>query len=107
MTKAVGAKLMTDYGQFIPSTTAALAARLYTQLGLAERTAPPFNCIVTNVPGPQVPLYSAGARLVTQFGLAPIFDGVGLIIAVFSYCGPHHHQRNLLPRNAARSRVLQ
>lgn len=87
MTNAVGAKLMTDYSQFIPSTTAALAARMYTQLGLAERAAPPFNCVVTNVPGPQVPLYSAGARLVTQFGLGPIFDGMGLIFPVFSYCG--------------------
>jgi WS/DGAT/MGAT family acyltransferase len=87
MTNAIGAKLMTDYSRFIPSTTAALATRLYAQLGLAERIAPPFNCVVTNVPGPQVPLYSAGARLVTQYGLGPIFDGMGLIFPVFSYCG--------------------
>ncbi|MGE0621190.1 MAG: wax ester/triacylglycerol synthase family O-acyltransferase [Pseudomonadales bacterium] len=87
MTNAVGAKLMTDYSQFIPSTTAALAARLYTEYGLAERMSVPFNCVVTNVPGPQVPLYCAGARLVAQFGLGPIFDGMGLIFPVFSYCG--------------------
>ncbi|HEY5646298.1 MAG TPA: wax ester/triacylglycerol synthase family O-acyltransferase [Pseudomonadales bacterium] len=87
MTNAVGAKLLTDYSQFIPSTTAALAARLYTEYGLAERMSVPFNCVVTNVPGPQVPLYCAGARLVTQFGLGPIFDGMGLIFPVFSYCG--------------------
>jgi WS/DGAT/MGAT family acyltransferase len=87
MTNAIGAKLMTDYSRFIPSTTAALATRLYTQLGMAERIAPPFNCVVTNVPGPQVPLYSTGARLVTQYGLGPVFDGMGLIFPVFSYCG--------------------
>jgi diacylglycerol O-acyltransferase len=87
MTNAVGAKLLTDYSQFIPSTTAALAARLYTEYGLAERMSVPFNCVVTNVPGPQVPLYCAGARLVAQFGLGPIFDGMGLIFPVFSYCG--------------------
>jgi len=87
MTKAVGAKLMTDYSQFIPSTTAALATRLYTEYGLADQMNMPFNCVVTNVPGPQFPLYSAGARLVTQFGLGPIFDGMGLIFPVFSYCG--------------------
>ncbi len=87
MTNAVGAKLLTDYSQFIPSTTAALAARLYTEYGLAERMSVPFNCVVTNVPGPQVPLYCAGARLVSQFGLGPIFDGMGLIFPVFSYCG--------------------
>ena len=47
----------------------------------------PYNLIVTNVPGPQVPLYSTGARLVTQYGLGPVFDGMGLIFPVFSYCG--------------------
>ncbi len=87
MTNAVGAKLLTDYSQFIPSTTAALAARAYTQMGLANQMNVPFNCVITNVPGPQVPLYSAGARLVTQHGLGPIFDGMGLIMPVFSYCG--------------------
>ncbi|MEJ2089950.1 MAG: WS/DGAT domain-containing protein [Gammaproteobacteria bacterium] len=67
--------------------TAALATRLYAEYGLADRMNMPFNCVVTNVPGPQVPLYSAGARMVTQFGLGPIFDGMGLIFPVFSYCG--------------------
>ena len=87
LSNAVGAKLMTDYSQFIPSTTAAMAARLYTELGLAEQVNLPFNCVVTNVPGPQVPLYSAGARLVTQYGLGPVYDGMGLMFPVFSYLG--------------------
>jgi len=87
MTHAVGAKLMTDYSQFIPSTTAALAARVYTEYGLADRMSVPFNCVITNVPGPQVPLYCAGAKMVMQVGLGPIFDGMGLILPVFSYCG--------------------
>jgi len=87
MTNAVGAKLMTDYTQFIPSTTAALAARLYTEYGMADRVGVPFNCVVTNVPGPQVPLYFGGAKLVAQYGLGPIFDGMGLIFPVYSYCG--------------------
>ncbi len=87
MTQAVGAKLMTDYSQFIPSTTAALAARLYTNLGMANRTNPVFNCVITNVPGPQVPLYCAGAKMVAQYGLGPVFDGMGLIFPVVSYCG--------------------
>ena len=87
MTQAVGAKLMTDYSQFIPSTTAALAARLYTNLGMANRTNPAFNCVITNVPGPQVPLFCAGAKMVAQYGLGPVFDGMGLIFPVVSYCG--------------------
>jgi len=87
VTNAVGAKLMTDYSQFIPSTTAALAARLYVQWGLGERLNIPFNCVITNVPGPQFPLYSSGAKLLAQYGLGPIFDGMGLIFPVVSYNG--------------------
>lgn len=87
MTNAIGAKLMTDFSQFIPSTTAALATRLYTEFAMAENVSQAFNCVVTNVPGPQFPLYMAGARLVTQFGLGPIFDGMGIIFPVFSYGG--------------------
>ena len=54
---------------------------------MAEYVAPAFNCVVTNVPGPQFPLYSAGARLITHYGLGPIQDSVGLIFPVFGYCG--------------------
>lgn len=87
LTNAVGAKTMTDYTQFIPSMTAGLAARLYSGLGLANRMKLPMNCVITNIPGPQVPLYMTGARLVTQFGTGPILDGMGLIMPVFSYGG--------------------
>ncbi len=87
MTQAVGAKLMTDYSQFIPSTTAALASRLYTEYGVADQVNLPFNCVVTNVPGPQIPIYFGGARLVTHYGLGPIYDGMGVIFPVYSYCG--------------------
>ena len=87
MTNAIGASTMTDYSQFIPSTVAGLAARLYTNLGLANRITPIFNTVITNVPGPQVPLYMTGARLVTQYGLGPILDGMGIIHPIFSYCG--------------------
>ncbi len=87
MTNAVGAKLMTDFQEFVPSTTAAMAARLYTELGLSESVTMPFNCVISNVPGPQFPLYSAGAKLVTQFGLGPLYDGMGIFFPVFSYNG--------------------
>ena len=87
MTKAVDAKLITEFSQFIPATTAALATRLYTEFGMDEYVAPAFHCVVTNVPGPQFPLYSAGARLITHYGLGPIQDSMRLISPVFSYCG--------------------
>jgi hypothetical protein len=87
LSQAVGARLLTDYSQFIPSALSGLAARLYTRFGLANSVNPFFNTVVTNVPGPQQPLYFSGARLVTSFGMGPIGDGLGLIHPVFSYCG--------------------
>jgi diacylglycerol O-acyltransferase / wax synthase len=87
LTQAVGARLLTDYGQFIPSSLAGLAARLYSRFSLANSANPFFNTVVTNVPGPQKPLYFCGSRLLTLFGMGPIGDGLGLIHPVFSYCG--------------------
>jgi diacylglycerol O-acyltransferase / wax synthase len=45
------------------------------------------NVGVSNVPGPQVPLYMNGARAQRFFGVAPIFHGSALIFGVFSYWG--------------------
>lgn len=85
LTKAVGARTLSDYSQLMPSALASLGARLYSRLGLSERTSQFFNCVVSNVPGPRQPLYMTGAKLVTQHGLAPIFDGMGLAHPVYSY----------------------
>ena len=46
-----------------------------------------FNLVVTNVPGPQFPLYCQGARLVEVFPIAFLYEGQQLSIAIFSYCG--------------------
>ncbi len=87
LTGAIGARLLTDYTQFIPSTLAALAGRLSSQMGIANSATPLFNTVVTNVPGPQVPLYGYGARMVATYGMGPLSMGTGLIHPVFSYCG--------------------
>jgi WS/DGAT/MGAT family acyltransferase len=73
--------------ELIPSETLAAAARLYTRTRLGGRHRPFFNVTITNVPGPAAPMYIAGARLSQQFGMAPIMDGLGLTIVVFSYAG--------------------
>ena len=86
LTNAVGARLMTDYTEFIPAATAALASRLATRLA-AKSTRPAMNCVISNVPGPQVPLYAASARLVDMYGFGPLVDGLALFIPVLSYCG--------------------
>jgi WS/DGAT/MGAT family acyltransferase len=86
-TNAVGAKTMTDYSQFIPSTLTAQAARLASRWGLVNQINPIYNCVITNVPGPQVPLYNTGARMLSNFGTGPVADGVGLFHVISSYCG--------------------
>lgn len=87
LTNAIGAKTMTDYTQFIPSTLTASAARLSSRLGLANRISPTYNCVITNVPGPPIPLYYSGAQMLSTFGLGPPIDGTGLFHAIGSYCG--------------------
>jgi len=87
LTHAVGANLLTDYLQFIPSSVAGMASRVISQILLANPISPSWNCVVTNVPGPQVPLYCGHAQLVQHYGLGPLFDGTGLNIAIFSYHG--------------------
>lgn len=90
MTNAIGARNLADYSQFVPSQLAGLAARLSTSpemRNVVESTAPAFNTVVTNVPGPQTPLYFAGAQALKFVGLGPVYDGMALIHPVFSYCG--------------------
>lgn len=111
LTNAIGARNLSDYSQFVPSALAGLAARMYTSSGMAERTQPVLNCVVTNVPGPQTPLYFAGARAVKMVGLGPIQDGMGLIHPVFSYCGQISVSftscREMLPDPAFYSECIQ
>jgi len=84
---AVGARTLLDYTHVLPFAITGLAARLYTQLQLSRLHAPLFNVVITNVPGPQTPLYMGGARLLSNIGAGPIFDGIGLFMPVLSYAG--------------------
>lgn len=85
MTDALGARNMTEISKVSPALFMALGAQLYTRLGLAERVRPPFTTVVTNVPGPPVPIYSTGARLESMMGLLCLTDGLGLGHVVQSY----------------------
>jgi len=82
--EAIAADRLTE---LLPSTMLALSARLYSELQIAQRYQPAFNVPITNVPGPQVPLYLQGARLVRQYNTAPLFDTMGLVIVAVSYQG--------------------
>ncbi len=85
--QATGAQEMSELSEMLPGGLAALAARTASQFEMATRTTPLVNTVVSNVPGPQVPLYFAGARLVTFFGGAGVADGMGLLHGISSYTG--------------------
>ncbi len=85
--QAIGAKQLTDYAEFVPFGLGAQAARMYTRMNGSKYHAPVFNVVITNVPGPQVPLYMNGKKMLAHMGMAPIFDGMGLILPIFSYNG--------------------
>jgi diacylglycerol O-acyltransferase len=78
---------------------------------LANRHNPIFTTTVTNVPGPQVPLYFCGAEMVGYYGLGPLVSGMGLIHPVLSYNGhlsiAFTSCRTMLPDPAAYAACLQ
>jgi diacylglycerol O-acyltransferase len=87
MSNAVGARSMTDVTQTMPGVLAGISGRLVARTGLMSRMKPIANCVVTNIPGPQIPLYFTGAKMVGNFGLGLPMEGIGLFHCVLSYNG--------------------
>lgn len=79
---SVGAGTLVRIGGFAPPTLHALGARAAS--GMSKRI---FNLMVTNVPGPQFPLYVAGARMLEMFPVVPLAKGQALAIGLTSYDG--------------------
>jgi diacylglycerol O-acyltransferase len=82
---AIAATLLQDWAQFAPGALFNVACRLYPKTGLASR--PVYNLVISNVPGPQEPLYFLGAQLKAMYPLGPIFHSCGLNITVMSLGG--------------------
>ena len=78
--QAVGAQVLTNLAGFAPPTILSQAARL-------QARQPFFNLVVTNVPGPQFPLYLLGRRLGDLYPVVPLAQKQALGIAVMSYDG--------------------
>jgi len=80
--RAVAADRLAGVSGFAPTTFHALGSRVAaTQLRRG------FNLVVTNVPGPQFPLYAAGARMTESYPVPPLLPGQALAIGVTSYDG--------------------
>jgi diacylglycerol O-acyltransferase len=80
----ISARLMTDLSKHVPAATMAGVARLIAGGRFTSRLC---NLFVSNVPGPQQPLYMNGAKMLHTYGMAPLADGMGLFIATPSYNG--------------------
>ena len=85
--QALGASTLQDWAEHATPNVFALAARLYTRMRLADRHRPIANLVISNVPGPDFPLYLAGAEMLAAFPLGPVMDGMGLNITIMSYRG--------------------
>jgi hypothetical protein len=84
--QALPAQLLVDATQFIPPAVFARASRMTFSLA-ATRTPPVWNLVVSNVPGPQIPLYCIGAQMQAIHPISLITDGMGLNITAMSYRG--------------------
>ena len=84
---AVGADMLQNWAEFAGPNLFNLAARLYSNLDLADSHRPIHNVIISNVPGPDFPLYYAGAELVAAYPMGPVMEGAGLNVTVMSYRG--------------------
>lgn len=84
-TSDLGPREITEIVKQVPLNAMNLGAGLHQRFRLANRTPKSINTVVTNVPGPPVPLYSAGAKAVAMFGQICLVDGLGLGHVVVSY----------------------
>jgi hypothetical protein len=78
--QAVGAQVLTQLSGFAPPTVMGQAARLMSRQRF-------FNLVITNVPGPQIPLYIAGRRMIDPFPMVPLAKNQALGVALLSYAG--------------------
>jgi diacylglycerol O-acyltransferase len=78
--QALGATLLTQLADFAPTTLSGQAARLQSRQRF-------FNLVVTNIPGPQFPLYLMGRRMQRIFPMVPLAKNQGVCVGIMSYDG--------------------
>jgi diacylglycerol O-acyltransferase / wax synthase len=86
---AIPQGLVDRISDFAPPALTARAARVVFAAGLLHRV-PPFNLCISNVPGPNVPVYLCGAKLLAHYPVSVITDGQGLNITLVGYLGQLH-----------------
>ncbi len=85
--RAMPANLMGDWAHLPSPALAALAARMYEKFGAQDYHAPAFNVMISNVPGPSVPLYMGGLKVLANYPVSIPYHGNAFNITLMSYCG--------------------
>ncbi len=78
--QALGGEIMTAIAEWTVPNVLVQAVKLGTR-------SRPYNLTVTNVPGPQIPLYFLGCEMKTTYPVVPLFENVALVVGLFSYNG--------------------
>jgi hypothetical protein len=81
--QALSADLLLNMSDYVAPTLMSLAAR-------AVHRQPFVNLIVTNVPGPQQPLYMMGGRLIEAYPIVPLTQNLTIVVGILSYDGTLH-----------------
>jgi diacylglycerol O-acyltransferase len=85
--QALDSSILDMWLGLMPAALLIAGAALYSRLGLGRLHPPLFNTIVSNMPGPPMPLYLAGARLVALYPMGPLIANTGLNLTVLSHDG--------------------
>jgi hypothetical protein len=81
--------LVDQVSDFAPPALTARAARVVFATGVLHRL-PPFNVTISNVPGPNVPVYLCGASVIAHYPVSVVTDGQGLNVTLVGYLGQLH-----------------
>lgn len=85
--RALGDRMVMRVADALPPGIFGAAVRVYGATGLPSMLRPPFNAVISNVPGPPDRLYSSGARVLSCYLFGPLIQSVALDITVISYAG--------------------
>ena len=84
---ALGADTLTGLAEYAPPRILNRVIRMYSGMDLANHHRPVHNLVISNIPGPPIPLYCAGARVLATYPMGPILEGAGLNLTVLSNMG--------------------
>jgi WS/DGAT/MGAT family acyltransferase len=84
--QALGAHALQQMSSVLPGALFGLALRANAEIGQRTGSTGLLNTQISNIPGPPIPLYCAGAKLLKMYGLGPVVTGAALIHVVMSYC---------------------